>query len=59
MTHYAAMWIFGNFFTNQKPSTNELLFVIIGGIVFLIVFAYLVMRFYDIPVRRYLTKKRR
>jgi peptidoglycan/LPS O-acetylase OafA/YrhL len=58
MTHYAAIWIFGNYFTNEKPPAGELTFIIISGIVFLVGFAYLVMRFYDVPVRRYLSKKR-
>jgi peptidoglycan/LPS O-acetylase OafA/YrhL len=59
MTHYAAIWIFGNYFINKKPSVAELPYVIIPGIILLVVTAYLVMVFYDIPVRRYLAKKRR
>jgi peptidoglycan/LPS O-acetylase OafA/YrhL len=59
MTHYAAIWIFGNYYTNKKPSTGELTYIIILGIIFLIIFAYFAMVFYDIPVRRYLAKKRR
>src|SRR5215203_5829205 len=50
MTHYAAIWVFGNYFTSKKPPADGLLFVIIAGIIFLVVIAYLVMRFYDIPV---------
>ena len=57
MTHYAAIWVFGNYFTNKKPPAGELPYIIITGIVFLIVIAYLAMVFYDIPVRRYLKKK--
>jgi peptidoglycan/LPS O-acetylase OafA/YrhL len=58
MTHYAAIWIFGNYFTNEKPPAGELIFIIISGVILLVGFAYLVMRFYDIPLRKYLTKKR-
>jgi peptidoglycan/LPS O-acetylase OafA/YrhL len=58
MTHYAAIWVFGNYFTNEKPSASELPYIIIPGVIFLVVIAYLVMVFYDIPVRRYLTQKR-
>jgi len=58
MTHYAAIWVFGNYYTNEKPPAGELPYIIIPGIIFLVVIAYLVMVFYDIPVRRYLTKKR-
>jgi peptidoglycan/LPS O-acetylase OafA/YrhL len=59
MTHYAVIWIFGNYYTKAKPPAGELTYIIILGIIFLVVFAYLAMVFYDIPVRRYLTKKRR
>lgn len=58
MTHYAALWIFGNYFTTKKPQAEELTYVIIGGVIFLVIFAYLAMVLYDIPVRRYLTKRR-
>ena len=57
MTHYAAIWVFGNYLTNKKPPTDELPYIIIPGIIFLVVIAYFVMVFYDIPVRRYLAKK--
>jgi peptidoglycan/LPS O-acetylase OafA/YrhL len=59
MTHYAAIWIFGNYFTTQKPSIADLPYIIIPGIIFMIAFAYFTMVLYDIPVRRYLTRKRR
>ncbi|MBT1702544.1 acyltransferase family protein [Chryseosolibacter indicus] len=58
MTHYAAIWIFGSYFTSKKPLTNELVFIVILGVVFLIVAAYAAMVFYDVPVRRYLSKGR-
>ena len=59
MTHYAAIWVFGNYFTTKKPAAGELTFIIILGVIFLVVIAYLVMVFYDVPVRKYLAKKRR
>lgn len=59
MTHYAAIWIFGGYYTSSKPGTTELAFVIIAGTIMLIGIAYLTMRFYDIPLRKYLTNKRR
>jgi peptidoglycan/LPS O-acetylase OafA/YrhL len=58
MTHYAAIWIFGNYYTNEKSPTSDLPYIIIPGTIFLVVIAYLVMVFYDIPVRRYLMKRR-
>jgi peptidoglycan/LPS O-acetylase OafA/YrhL len=57
MTHYAAIWIFGNYYTTKNPSAEVLTLIIVLGIVFMIVLSYLVMRFYDIPVRRYLEGK--
>ena len=57
MTHYSVIWIFGNYYTNEKPPAGELTYIIIPGIIFLVVIAYLVMVFYDVPVRRYLAKK--
>jgi peptidoglycan/LPS O-acetylase OafA/YrhL len=58
MTHYALIWVFGNYYTNKKPPAGDLPYIIIAGVIFLVVIAYFVMVFYDIPVRRYLTKKR-
>ena len=58
MTHYWAIWIFGHYYTTVKPSMQELTFVIISGVIFLVLFAYLSMRFIDVPIRRYLNRKR-
>ncbi len=57
MTHYAAIWVFGNYYTSKKPPPGVLPFIIIPGVIFLVFIAYLVMVFYDIPARRYLAKK--
>ncbi|WP_316815815.1 acyltransferase [Pedobacter nyackensis] len=59
MTHYAVMWIFASYYTTYKPSFTLLVTIIIGGTALLIGFAYLVMKFYDSPVRAYLTSKRK
>ncbi|MGV3589901.1 MAG: acyltransferase family protein [Adhaeribacter sp.] len=59
MTHYAAIWVFGNYYTKEKPSAGELTYIVILGSIFLVVIAYLVMRFYDVPVRKYLAKRKR
>lgn len=58
MTHYAFLWMFGNYYTNQKPGGAELAAVIIIGVIALVGVAYVVMKLYDIPVRKYLTDKR-
>jgi peptidoglycan/LPS O-acetylase OafA/YrhL len=57
MTHYAAIWIFGSYFTSRKPAAGELVYVVVGGIILLVVVAYVFMVLYDIPVRRYLARK--
>src|SRR6185312_3872133 len=59
MTHYAVIWMFLNYYTNNKPGTTQLFFIITIGTILLVGVAYLVMRFYDIPVRKYLTEKRK
>ena len=59
MTHYAAIWIFGSYLTTRKPAEAQLTLIIIAGVIFLVLFGYIAMRFYDIPLRRYLNNKRR
>lgn len=58
MTHYAVIWIFGNYLAAHKPDTSELALVVPVATILLVGFAYLVMVVYDIPVRKYLTRKR-
>ncbi|MBV7529615.1 acyltransferase [Chitinophaga sp. sic0106] len=57
MTHYGAIWIFANYFNTYKPGTTELTMVVISGVLILIAVAYMAMRWFDVPVRQYLTKK--
>ncbi|MBT32938.1 MAG: acyltransferase [Thalassobius sp.] len=59
MTHYAGMWWFGNYFTTQKPPQEELVWIIIIGMVAMVFFAWLVMVLYDMPIRNYLNKKKK
>lgn len=59
MTHYAVIWMFLNYYTNYKPGTTQLFFIITTGTILLVGVAYLVMKFYDIPIRKYLIEKRR
>ena len=58
MTHYAAIWMFGNYYNTFKPQGTELAFVITMGILLLFGLAYLTMVCYDIPLRKYLNRKR-
>ncbi|WP_426670373.1 acyltransferase family protein [Mucilaginibacter sp. McL0603] len=59
MTHYAVMWMFGNYYSSHKPGTAQLSYIIITGLILLLGIAWLVIVTYDIPVRRYLTSKRK
>lgn len=57
MTHYAAIWIFGHYFTTFQPRPETLAWVIPVGVLGLVGFAYLVMIAYDTPLRSYLTTR--
>ena len=59
MTHYAFIWIFGNYYSTYKPTNLHLAGILIVSISLLIGFAYLAMVLYDVPLRRWLTSKRR
>lgn len=58
MTHYSVLWMFGNYYTNYKPDSNQLVLVVLTAVVLLLGFAYLVMVLYDMPFRNYLNTKR-
>ncbi|CAN5484323.1 acyltransferase [soil metagenome] len=58
MTHYGAMWIFGSYLASHKPDTSHLSLIVVTGVIFLSVFAYLVLILYDEPIRRYLSGRR-
>ena len=57
MTHYSAIWIFGNYYTNEKPPMTALPYIISLGTIFLVAIAYVAMVGYDTPLRRYLREK--
>ncbi len=59
MTHYVGIWWFGNYYVTESPSTEQLKYIIILGTLAMVFFSWLVMKFYDIPIRNYLNKKRR
>ncbi len=59
MTHYAAIWMFGNYYNGHKVTTTQLSLIITLGTILLTGIAYLIMIVYDIPVRKYLTEKRK
>ncbi|WP_158827281.1 acyltransferase family protein [Mucilaginibacter lacusdianchii] len=59
MTHYAVLWMFGNYYTSHKPGITQLALIIIAGVILLAGAAYLIMIAYDMPVRKYLNSKRK
>lgn len=59
MIHYESIWVFWNYLKMYKPEKSEIAMVITIGTVVLVALAYLVLKFYDIPVRRYLSQKRK
>lgn len=59
MTHYAVLWMFGNYYMKYKPDNSQLTFIVITAVILLVGAAYLVMVIYDIPVRRYFSEKKK
>lgn len=59
MTHYAVLWMFGNYYTSHKPGPMQLTIIIILGLILLVGAAYLVMVYYDMPLRKYLSNKQK
>lgn len=58
MTHYAVLWMFGNYYVSRRPGTMKLAFIIIASLIMLVGAAYLIMIIYDMPLRKYLNNKR-
>lgn len=59
MTHYAFLWMFGNYYTNYKPDMAKVTLIVISSVILLVGFAYAVMVVYDIPLRNYFNNKRK
>ena len=57
MTHYPFLWIFLTYIAVEKPSMDHLRWVIVVSVILLIILAYWVSKFIDLPIRRYLTTK--
>jgi peptidoglycan/LPS O-acetylase OafA/YrhL len=58
MTHYTVIWMFMNYYNSHTPGTLKLTLIVSIGVLIMTGFAYVVMRLYDIPVRRYLSARR-
>lgn len=57
MTHYPFIWVFLTYFMTVKPEMSLLKITVPIYLFTLIAFAYLIMRFVDIPFRNYLKNK--
>ncbi|PXV69212.1 peptidoglycan/LPS O-acetylase OafA/YrhL [Dysgonomonas alginatilytica] len=59
MTHITTVWTFGNYYNKYSPSGMKLVMIVTALIIFNLVFAYIIMRIFDEPVRAWLTTKRK
>lgn len=59
MTHYWLIWIFGDYYTSHRPAGSELVYIVMAALCVQLVLAYVVMKLYDSPIRRALSKARR
>lgn len=55
MTHIVIVWIFNSYYLRYNPTGIQLYAIITGCALFSILFAYLIMIFYDEPIRKWLT----
>lgn len=56
ITHYFVLWAFGNYYAEAQPSHQTLAWVIPSLIIGQIIIAYLAMKFYDLPIRKWLSR---
>ena len=54
MVHYPFLWVFFSYVEVKKPSMSELVMVIPISTLLLIVLAYLMMVYVDVPIRNHL-----
>lgn len=54
MVHYPFLWLFLSYIEVKKPTIGQMTIMIPVGVMLLIGFAWLVMKYLDIPVRNYL-----
>ena len=55
ITHYFVLWAFGNYYGQAQPSDTTLAWVIPSLIIGQIIIAYIAMKFYDLPIRKWLS----
>lgn len=57
MVHYPFIWIFLSYVEETKPALSQMEIIIPIGVLLLIVLAYFIVVFLDIPLRKYLKDK--
>jgi peptidoglycan/LPS O-acetylase OafA/YrhL len=57
MVHYGFIWIFMSYLEKHKPTMDQMKVIIPVCVVLLIVFAWLVLKFVDEPVRKYYKRR--
>jgi peptidoglycan/LPS O-acetylase OafA/YrhL len=57
MVHYPFIWLYMSYLKKYNPTVNELAVIIPACTLLLIIFAYLVLKFIDEPIRNYFRRK--
>jgi peptidoglycan/LPS O-acetylase OafA/YrhL len=57
MVHYPFIWIFFSYVEKYKPAMHEIIWIVVVGTALLLTLAYLVMKYIDEPVRKWLGRK--
>ena len=57
MVHYPFIWIFFSYLEAKKPTMAQMEMIIPTGVILLVITAYVIMKYVDIPVRAYLKNK--
>ncbi len=57
MTHYAVIWIWGDYVLKHQLTSHDLAAPVTAGVLITLAFAWLVLEFYDKPMRAWLRAK--
>jgi peptidoglycan/LPS O-acetylase OafA/YrhL len=58
MVHYPFIWLFMSYVEKYKPTLTTMTWIMIPGTILLILLAYIVLKYVDEPIRRFLKNKR-
>jgi peptidoglycan/LPS O-acetylase OafA/YrhL len=56
MVHYPFIWVFLSYVEKYKPSLQTMTWITVAGTALLLLFAWLVMKYVDEPIRKWLSK---